>query len=161
MVRPAGRVTWYSKCHGSGWIGSGSVQNLTGRVGLVQEVFKPRGSGQVGSGQETLKSSRVGSDHEPREAVHSRVGPAWPASCFLLNRGSDTRIRLAGPILESLPAVLPKGFIRTNTQSYSFGIIFKNENTGKLIYIYTHICTHLYPVQPCHISLRGSKMNIK
>lgn len=82
-------------------IGSGCVQNLMGRVGSGQEVFKARGSGQVGpktlnstgrlgsgrvknsalqtsrvgSGQEVMRISRVGSGHDPREMGHSWVGP--------------------------------------------------------------------------------------
>jgi len=74
---------------GSGRVGSGSVQNLTDRVrsGRVKGFQISRvGSGRVksfsnltgrvGSGQEVMKSSRVGSGHDPRETGHSRVGPA-------------------------------------------------------------------------------------
>ena len=120
-TRPAGRVTWCSKCHGSG-----RVRKCSNSHGSGQEVLKSRRSGQVGSrllqisrvgsGQEVTKISRVGSGHDPREAGHSRVGPALPVSCFRLTRGSDPRIRPADPTLESLPALLPKGFSRTNTQ---------------------------------------------
>ena len=54
---------------------------------------------------------------------------------FLLTRGSDPRIRLADPKLETLIALVPKGFSRTNTELFSFGIIFKHyENTAKSLY---------------------------
>ena len=112
---------------GSGLVGSGSVQNLAGRLGSGREVFKSRGSGQVrsrvlnltgrvGSGQEMRKSShglgqvmtrekrvtRGSGQHDPRVvSTDPQVGP---------------RIRLANPTLESLPALLPKRFSRTNTQ---------------------------------------------
>ena len=55
--RESGHVA--SKRHGSGRVESGSVQNLTGRVGSGQEVFKSRGSGQVES--RVFQISRVGS----------------------------------------------------------------------------------------------------
>ena len=78
-----------------GGVGSGIVQNITGRIGsgrvktfsnLVgrvrssQELIKSHGSGRVGSGrvgsgQQVMKNSRVGSDHDTRETSHSRVGP--------------------------------------------------------------------------------------
>ena len=58
------RVTWCSKCHGLGRVGSGSVQTLTGRVGSGQEVSKSRGSGQVGS--RVFQISRVGSGRVKR-----------------------------------------------------------------------------------------------
>ena len=46
----------------------------SGRVGSGQDFSNL--AGWVGSGQEVMKNSRVGSDHEPRETGHSRVGPA-------------------------------------------------------------------------------------
>ena len=49
---------------GSGQVGSGVFQ--------ISRV----GSGRVGSGQDVIKSSQVGPGHDPREAGHSRVGPA-------------------------------------------------------------------------------------
>ena len=52
-TRPAGRMTGCSR------VGSGSVHNLSGRVGSSQEVLKYRGSGQVGS--RLLQISRAGS----------------------------------------------------------------------------------------------------
>ena len=59
MTRPAGRVRRCSKCHGSSPVGSRSLQNITGRVGSGQEVFKSRGSGPVGT--RIFQSSRFGS----------------------------------------------------------------------------------------------------
>ena len=54
------RVTWCSKCHGSGRVGSGRVQNLTGRVGSGQEVLNL--VGRVRSGQDFSNlTGRVGS----------------------------------------------------------------------------------------------------
>ena len=35
---------------------------------------------------------------------------------FLLTRGSDPRIRLTDPTLETLPGLVPTGLFRTNTQ---------------------------------------------
>ena len=87
---------------GSGRVGSENVQNVTGRVGSGQEVFKSRGSGQVGSrffqisqvgsgrvasrnfhiswfrsGQVGSRGDeQLGSGHVPRETGHSQVGPA-------------------------------------------------------------------------------------
>ena len=57
---------------GSGRIGSGSFQHLTGRVGLGNPVRNL--TGQVGSGQELFKTSRVGSGSDltrsdPREEI--------------------------------------------------------------------------------------------
>ena len=87
MMRPAGRATGCSNCHGSGRVGSGSAQNsrvesgrvkrfssLAGRVWSCQEFFKSHGSGRVGSIM--FQISRVGSGHDPRETGRSRVGPA-------------------------------------------------------------------------------------
>ena len=85
-------------------VGSRSVQNVTGRVGVSgREVFKSHGLGRVRSrGYDEMLTGPVRS---------------WPASCFLLTRGSDPRIPLADPTLEPLlPALLPKGFPRTNNQ---------------------------------------------
>ena len=100
LTRPVDRVTWCSKCHGSGRIGSGQevfkISDGSGRVGSRGFQISWVGSGRVktfsnltgrvGSGQEVMKISRVGSGHDSREAGHSRVGPALPASCFLLTQ---------------------------------------------------------------------------
>ena len=83
-VRPAGQM---KTTRGSCWpVGSDEgifnvafrvkeFSNLTGRVGSGQELFKCQESGRVGLGQEVMKNSRVGSGHDARETVHSRV---WP-----------------------------------------------------------------------------------
>ena len=98
MNLPAGWIAGCSKCHGwgrvgSGRVGLGSVQNRTGRVESGHDVFKYRGSGRVGSARlgsrifqisgvgsgpdkGLMRRSGVGSGHEPREAGHSRIGPA-------------------------------------------------------------------------------------
>ena len=84
------------------WVGSGRAKrfsNFAGQVGSGQKVFKSLGSGQVGSSQEVFKSSRVGSGHDPQETGQSWVGPAGPASCCLLIRGRDPRIRHLKKIL--------------------------------------------------------------
>ena len=79
----SGRVRKCSNSHGSGRVYrfsnlAGRVKsysNLTGRVGSGQDFFKFHWTSQV-SGQDIIKSSRVGSGHDPRETGHSRV---WPA----------------------------------------------------------------------------------
>ena len=97
MTRPAGRIR---SCHKlTGRVGS-IVQNLTDRVGLGQD--------RVGSGLKNLKSSRVGSGHDPRDTGHARVGPPYPAIFFALLRGSVARIPPADPTLQKLPASCPK-----------------------------------------------------
>ena len=58
--RGSGHVVFKMPRIGSGRVGSGSVQNLTGRVGSGQEVFKSCGSGQVGSGRVTTFSNLTG-----------------------------------------------------------------------------------------------------
>ena len=174
------RGSW--SCHGvfkTSRVGSESVQNLRGWVGSGQERFKSRGSGQVGSKgflisrfgsgpvkekkkltgqvtstQEAMKSLRIGSDHDPRETGHSRVGPAWPASCFLLTRGSDPRIRLADPTLKPFPLSYPKTImvpILNNTPLVSCSNVKTPPNP------YTHVRIHPFPLQPGHTSLRGTK----
>ena len=65
------------KYHGPGRVGSGRVNNFSNITGKVR------------SGVEVMESSRVESGHDPRETGHSPVGPALPARCFLLTRGSD------------------------------------------------------------------------
>ena len=125
------RVTGCSKCHGLGRVGSGQKVFKISRVesGRVKDVFKSRGSGQVGSGRVkisrigssrvglgTFRISRVGLGHDPRKTGNSRVGPALPASFFLLTRGSDPRIRPAGLLSETFRVPPPKGFSRINTQ---------------------------------------------
>ena len=57
-TRGSGYVVFKISRVGSGRVGSGSLQNLTGRVGSDQEFFKSRGSGQVGS--RVFQISRVG-----------------------------------------------------------------------------------------------------
>ena len=51
----------------------------------------------------------------------------------MLIHGSDLRIRLADPTLETLPALFPEGFSRTNTPKYFFVINVKQRNTTKSI----------------------------
>ena len=124
MILPAGRVasgSKHSKYHWSGRVGSVRVKrasHLAGRVRSGQgffeshgwgrvgsRIFKSHGSGRVGSGEETMKSSRVGSGHDPRKTGHSR---ARPASCFLLARRSDPCVWAAYPTLEKQPAFCKK-----------------------------------------------------
>ena len=57
----SGRVRRFSKSRGLGRVGSGGFQNLPGRVGSGQEVFKSRGSGRVGSRRLEILTGRVGS----------------------------------------------------------------------------------------------------
>ena len=127
------RVTGCSKCHGSGRVESGSVQYLSGRVASGQEVIKSRGSGRVGSGRVkrfSYLAGRVGSSqhiftpvtrgsgqHDLQKHLAGHAGRAsMTCQMFLLTRGSDPRIRLAGPTRRTFPAFLRKGFSRTNTQ---------------------------------------------
>ena len=60
--------------------------------------------------------------------------------------------------LETLPAFLPKGFSRTNTQQCSL-VSYSNIETPPNPYTHAHI--HPYPLQPGQKSLWGIKMNIK
>ena len=56
-------------------------------------------------------------------------GQADPRVVYCQTRGSDPRIRLADPTLETLSALLGKGFSATNIKKESFGIynsLFKN-----------------------------------
>ena len=111
-------------------VGSGRVRkcsNLTGRVGSGQEVFKSRGWRQVRSRVFQISrvgSGRVGSGQEGDEKLTGRV---W-------------RIRLADPTLESLPALLPKGFSRN--KQYSTTLLFwyhiQTLKKRKLIYACPH-----------------------
>ena len=108
--------------------GSRDLQSITGRVGSgrVRKCSTSHGSGRVGSkrwgkshgsGQVMTRENRVtrgSGQHNPRQLLSTDP-------C-----GSRPRIRLADPTLESLPALfLPKGFSRTETQYYSFGIMFE------------------------------------
>ena len=56
----------------AGRVGSGGFQNLAGRVGSGQDVFKSRGSGRVGSGGFQNLAGRVGSRR--LEILAGRVG---------------------------------------------------------------------------------------
>ena len=98
--------------------GSGSVENITGRVGSGrigsrgfkccrsgqvgsgQDLFESHGSGRVGSGQEAMKSSRVGSGHEPRGTSHSWGRASMTRELFPADAGGRTRA--CGPRIRHL-----------------------------------------------------------
>ena len=78
------------------------VQNVTGRVGSGQEVFKPHVSGQVGSRGDEKPTGRVGSGRVSSHLAGNRslAGRAsMTRGWFLLTRGSGPGIRLANPTL--------------------------------------------------------------
>ena len=108
MTRPAGRVTWCSKCHESDRVGSGSA-NLSGRVWSGQEFLNL--TGRVRSGEE------VG-DEELTRWVRLRPARSGPvASRASMTRelfSADPQVGRAHPTLETFPALLPKCFSRTN-----------------------------------------------
>ena len=83
MTRPAGWVKGVSKSRGSGRVGSSRFKIARVGSGRVKRFSKSRGSGRVGSkgalqnlagrvgsGQEVFKISRVGSGPDPRDTGH-------------------------------------------------------------------------------------------
>ena len=88
MTRPAGRVNGVSESRGSGRVGSDqevSKSRGSGRVGSIGFKISWVGSGRVkrfqnlagrvGLGQEVFKFSRVGSGHDPRDTDHCHHDP--------------------------------------------------------------------------------------
>ena len=97
---PAGRVRKVSKCCGSSRVRRCSKCRGSGRIGSTISKL----AGRVGSRGFSNLVGRVGSDHDPRDTDHSRVGSTVTRELFRLTRGSDPRIWPAGPSFSKLTA---------------------------------------------------------